>query len=91
MIPVAPHTAQPTGNVKLGQGYAGRALWTQFRGHRVGLSRPRDMLKAYALTHGNLFDRDLVGLWEEWLPPEPVPEDAPFAPDPLTDVYLPIR
>ena len=90
-IPVAPHTAQPTGNVKLGQGYAGRALWTQFRGHRVGLSRPRDMLKAYALTHGNLFDRDLVGLWEEWLPPEPVPEDAPFAPDPLTDVYLPIR
>ena len=90
-IPVAPHTATATGNVKLGSGFGGRALWTQYRGHRVGMSKARDMLKAYALTHGNVFDRDLVGLWEEWLPPEPMPEDAPFTPDPLTDVYLPIR
>ena len=90
-VPVAPHTAQPAGNVKVCTGYAGRALFIQYRGHRVGLAKARDMLKAYALTHGNTFDRDLVGLWEEWLPPEPVPEDAPFAPDPLTDVYLPIR
>ncbi len=90
-IPVAPHSAQPTGNIRLGIGYGARALWTQYRGHRVGLQKARDMLKAYALTHGNVFDRDLVGLWEEWLPPEPVPEGAPFAPDPLTDVYVPMR
>jgi len=90
-LPVAPHTVAAAGNVKVGHGYGGRALMIQYRGHRVGLSKARDMLKAYALTHGNVFDRDLTGMWEEWLPDEPVPEGAPFAPDPLTDVYLPIR
>jgi len=83
-VPVAPHTAAVAGNVRAGQSYAGRALKTQYRGHRVGLSKARDMLKAYALTHGYQFDRDLVGLWEEWLPDE-------IEGGPLTDVYLPIR
>lgn len=84
-IPVATNTVPVTGNIRTGQSYAGRALFTQYRGHRVGLAKARDMLKAYALTHGYAFDRDLVGTFEDWLPQG---EDQP---EPLTNVYLPIQ
>jgi uncharacterized protein YndB with AHSA1/START domain len=87
-VPVAPTTIVPTGDIRTAQTLATRALQVQYRGHRVGLTRPRDMLRAYALTHGYEFDRDLVGSWEEWLP---MPEgDEIQASSILTNVYLPI-
>ncbi|HET7842961.1 MAG TPA: SRPBCC family protein [Xanthomonadales bacterium] len=84
-FPVAANTAAPAGNVRQGPFYAGRALTTEYRGPRVGLGKPRDMLKAYALTHGYQFDRDLVGSWEEWMP------DAEDGSPELTKLYLPIQ
>ncbi len=87
-VPVAPTTTQPTGDIRTAQTLPTRALKVQYRGHRVGLYRPRDMLRAYALTHGYQFDRDLVGSWEEWLP---MPEGEEIqASSILTDLYLPI-
>jgi Polyketide cyclase / dehydrase and lipid transport len=83
--PVAPNTAVVTGHVLMLEAPAGRAITMQYRGHRVGLQKARDMLKAYALTHGYDFDRDLTGLWEEWLP------DDPEGGETLTNVFLPIR
>jgi uncharacterized protein YndB with AHSA1/START domain len=65
---VEPNAAQAAGRVQVGKGYAGRALATEYRGHRVGLGKARDMLRAYAMTHGYQYDRDLRGLWEEWPP-----------------------
>lgn len=85
-VPVASTEGlSPTGNVKAGKAYAGKVLTTQYRGHRVGLIKPRDMLKAYALTHGYAFNADLAGVWEDWLPQE-TPES-----DPVTAIYLPIQ
>ena len=63
-VPVAATTMQPTDDIRSAQTMPTRALQIQYRGHRVGLARPRDMLRAYALTHGYEFDRDLVGSWE---------------------------
>jgi hypothetical protein len=86
-IPVAPHAATPVGRVQVGKGYGGRVVMTQYRGHRVGLNKPRDMLKAYALTHGFEFDRDMTGSWEEWLPETAEDEGA----ETLTNLHLPFR
>lgn len=85
-VPVAPHAIPVSGNIQAGLSYGGRALTTQYRGHRVGLQKGRDMLKAYALTHGYDFDRELAGLWENWLP---ATEEENT--DTLTDIFLPIR
>jgi hypothetical protein len=84
-IPVAPHTAPVVGNIRVGRTYGGKALTTQYRGHRVGLNKARDMLKAYAMTHGYRFDRDLVGLYEEWI------DETTEIGDPITTLYLPIQ
>ncbi len=84
-IPVAPNTLQPTGNIHAGKTLAGRAVTLQYRGHRVGLAKPRDMLRAYAITHGYEFDRDLVGSWEEWLPDEEETGQS------VTNLFLPIQ
>lgn len=65
-IAVEPAELVPAGRVQATKGYAGRALVTDYRGHRVGLGKARDMLRAYAMTHGYQYDRDLRGLWEEW-------------------------
>lgn len=65
-IGVEPAELVPAGRVQVGKSYAGRALSTEYRGHRVGLGKPRDMLRAFAMTHGYQFDRDLRGMWEEW-------------------------
>lgn len=86
-FPIMPPATPPalTGRVQLGKTYGGRAIMTEYRGHRVGLNKPRDMLKAYALTHGYNFDRDLTGMWEDWLPE---PEDGSGT---TTRLYLPIQ
>jgi uncharacterized protein YndB with AHSA1/START domain len=83
-VKVAPESA--TGNVRVGSSPAGPAIMATARGHRVGTARTRDMLRAYAMTHGYDFNRDLVGLYEEWR--EPDPEDPMQAP--LTTVVLPL-
>jgi hypothetical protein len=86
-VPVAPHTATATGNVRLGNRFGTRAITTEYRGHRVGLNKARDMLKAYAITHGYNFDRDLTGMWEEWIPQSE--EEGGF--ESVTKLYLPIQ
>lgn len=84
--PVAEAPASTTGNVRVGTAPAGPAIMATARGHRVGTSRTRDMLRAYAMTHGYDFNRDLVGLYEEWREPDPAdPMQAP-----LTTVVLPL-
>lgn len=84
--PVAAAPETTTGNVRVGTSPAGPAIMATARGHRVGTSRTRDMLRAYAMTHGYDFNRDLVGLYEEWREPDPAdPMQAP-----LTTVVLPL-
>lgn len=80
----------PTGNVRIGELAAAEALRINYVGHRVGLNRPRDMLRAYALTHGFRYDPDYIGTWEEW-PETIVPEDATFQPNPTTVLYMPVE
>lgn len=65
---------------------AQRVLMATARGHRVGTSATRNMLRAYAMTHGYDFNRDLVGVYEEWREPA---EDDPMQ-QPLTTVVLPL-
>ena len=89
--PLQPAPVVPPANIRFGQTYGGRVLWTQARGHRVGLNKPRDMLRAYAMTHGYTYNRDLGGLYEEWMPVEEVPEGAQYQPEVLTNIYLPIQ
>ena len=84
-IPTAKPDVAVAGRVKETAGYTGKALTTVFHGHRVGLIKPRDMLKAYALSHGYKFHGELEGLWEEW---QPAPDDAG---QDVTTVYLPIE
>jgi hypothetical protein len=84
--PVAAAPESTAGNVRVGVTPAGPYLMATTRGHRVGTSRTRDMLRAYAMTHGYDFNRDLVGVYEEWLEPDPAdPMQAP-----LTTVALPL-
>ena len=84
--PVAAAPESTTGNVRVGATPAGPFIMATARGHRVGTSRTRDMLRAYAMTHGYDFNRDLVGLYEEWREPDPAdPMQAP-----LTTVVLPL-
>lgn len=90
-IPVAAIDAvAPTGNVRIGQLPATTAVRVSYVGHRVGLNRPRDMLRAYSLTHGYTYDPDYAGTWEEW-PPTFVPENATFEPNPTTVLYMPVE
>lgn len=86
-LPVPPGITVPvTGAIRIGATPAGRVLMASARGHRVGTLRTRDMLRAYALTHGYDFNRDLTGLYEEWLGPDPAdPMQAP-----ITAVVLPL-
>lgn len=84
--PVAMAPEATTGDVRVGSIPASRVVMATARGHRVGTSRTRDMLRAFAMTHGYDFNRDLVGLFEEWREPDPAdPMQAP-----LTTVVLPL-
>jgi len=90
-IPVASLDAvAPTGNVRIGQLPAAEAIRVSYLGHRVGLNRPRDMQRAFALTHGYAYDPDYKGTWEEW-PETFVPEGAQFQPNPTTVLYMPVE
>jgi len=90
-IPVAAIDAvAPTGNVRIGQLPATHAIRVSYVGHRVGLNRPRDMQRAYALTHGYAYHPDYEGTWEEW-PVTIVPEDATFQPNPTTVLFMPVE
>ncbi len=80
----------PTGNVRIGQLPAAETIRISYVGHRVGLNRPRDMQRAYALTHGYAYDPDYKGTWEEW-PETIVPEGAQFQPNPTTVLYMPVE
>lgn len=83
-VAVAPETT--SGDVRVGSMPASRVVMATARGHRVGTTRTRDMLRAFAMTHGYDFNRDLVGLFEEWREPDPAdPMQAP-----LTTVVLPL-
>jgi len=83
-MPVQPAELQPAGNVQIKKSYGGKALVTEFHGHRVAMGKPRDMLKAYAMTHGYRFPGDMTGLWEEWLP------DTDEQGLSVTRIYLPV-
>jgi uncharacterized protein YndB with AHSA1/START domain len=82
---VPPNALVPTGNIRAVQSLGTRALTTQYRGHRVGLGKARDMLRAYAITHGYQYDRDLRGAWEEWPPENEETGEV------LTTLYLPFN
>jgi len=71
------------GNVHVVKSYEGKALMVVHRGHRVGLNKPRDMLKAYAMTHGYRFNGQMEGVFEEWLPDDENGQS-------VTNLYLPI-
>jgi hypothetical protein len=83
-IPVQPTEVGEGGGVHLGKSYGGKALMTEFHGQRVAMGKPRDMLKAYAMTHGYRFDGNMEGTWEEWLPDD----DAQGLS--VTRLYLPV-
>jgi len=70
-------------NVQQGVTYAGRALYTEYEGHPAALPLVRDMLRAYAASHGDdIHDR----AFEEYMSPiETAPEESLFK------VYWPIR
>ena len=83
-VPVQPTEVAGANNITLKKSYGGKALMTEFHGNRVAMGKPRDMLKAYAMTHGYRFPGDMTGTWEEWLP-DPDEQGAN-----VTRIYLPI-
>jgi hypothetical protein len=83
-IPVNNGDVNATGNVHAVKGYAGKALMTEFHGNRVAMVKPRDMLKAYAMTHGYRFNGDMEGTWEDWLPESDANGES------VTRIYLPV-
>lgn len=84
-VPVAKPDVPVTGRVKESQSYGGKAITTVFHGPRVALVKPRDMLKAYAMSHGYRFNGELEGLWEDWAPtPDEAGQD-------VTNLFLPIE
>lgn len=60
-LPVDRADAQVADPVKSGMGYGGKALVTSFTGSAAQLPLMRLMLKAYAYTHGYLFDESSEG------------------------------
>jgi len=60
-LPVDHEATNPVDPVKNGTGYAGKALVTSFTGPPAQLPVMRLALKAYAYTHGYLFDESSEG------------------------------
>jgi hypothetical protein len=60
-LPVEKADAAVADPVKIGQSYAGKALVTSFTGSPAQLPLMRLMLKAYAYTHGYVFDESSEG------------------------------
>lgn len=85
--PVADTNIVPTGNVRIGMAYAGKALKVLYKRNRAGIFAPRgprEALRAYAMTHAYEFAWDGAGQFDEWV------TDADEDGFPVTRVYLPI-
>ncbi len=89
-VPVDRADAQVADPVKAGTGYGGKALETSFTGSAAQLPLMRLVLKAYAYTHGYLFDESSEGngrFFDEKTTADPNAGD-----DQQTyNVYLPIQ
>jgi hypothetical protein len=89
-VPVDRADAQVADPVKAGTGYGGKALETSFTGSAAQLPLMRLVLKAYAYTHGYLFDESSEGngrFFDEKTTTDPNAGD-----DQQTyNVYLPIQ
>ncbi|HMM57675.1 MAG TPA: SRPBCC family protein [Rudaea sp.] len=89
-VPVDRADAQVADPVKAGTGYGGKALETSFTGSPAQLPLMRLVLKAYAYTHGYLFDESSEGngrFFDEKTTTDPNAGD-----DQQTyNVYLPIQ
>ncbi|PIV32331.1 MAG: hypothetical protein COS34_13695 [Lysobacterales bacterium CG02_land_8_20_14_3_00_62_12] len=86
--PVAAADFTPSGNVRIGTAYQGKALAVVYRRARAGIGAPRgprEALRAYALTNGYEFAWDGVGQFEEWI--TDADEQTGW---PETRVYLPV-
>lgn len=89
-LPVDSADAQVADPVKIGTGYAGKALVTSFTGSAAQLPLMRLMLKAYAYTHGYLFDESSEGngrFFDELTTTDPHAADDQQS----YSVYLPIQ
>ena len=86
--PVAEADIVPSGNVRIGTAYTGKALKVLYKRSRAGIGAPRgprEALKAFAMTHGYEFAWDGAGQFDEWV------TDADEDGYPVTRVYLPIN
>jgi hypothetical protein len=89
-LPVDNADAQVADPVKIGTGYGGKALVTSFTGSAAQLPLMRLMLKAYAYTHGYLFDESSEGngrFFDELTTTDPHAGDDQQS----YSVYLPIQ
>lgn len=85
--PVATSDVIPSGNVRIGMAYSGKALKVLYKRNRAGIFAPRgprEALRAYAMTHAYEFAWDGAGQFDEWV------TDADEDGFPVTRVYLPI-
>ncbi len=89
-FPIDNADAKVTDPIKLGTSYGGKALVTTFTGSPAQLPVARLMLKAYAYTHGYVFDESSQGNGRFY--DINTTKDATAAPDQQTySVYLPIQ
>ncbi|MEO8802062.1 MAG: hypothetical protein ABI304_00530 [Rudaea sp.] len=89
-LPVDSADAAVANPVEVGTGYEGKALVTSFTGTAVQLPLVRLMLKAYAYTHGYVFDESSEGSGRFF--DENTTTDPNTAPDQQTySVFLPIQ
>ncbi|MGA9333003.1 MAG: hypothetical protein WBV39_01880 [Rudaea sp.] len=89
-LPIENADATVADPVKLATGYGGKALVTSFTGTAVQLPVARLMLKAYAYTHGYVFDESSEGNGRFF--DENTTTDPNAAPDQQTySVFLPIQ
>ncbi|MBS0570348.1 MAG: GyrI-like domain-containing protein, partial [Proteobacteria bacterium] len=89
-VPVDQAPAATTDPVKSGEGYGGKALVTSFTGSPAQLPLMRLMLKAYAYTHGYLFDESSQGngrFYDEKTTTDPNAADDQQS----FSVYLPVQ
>ena len=89
-VPVDSAAAQVVDPVKAGTGYTGKALVTSFTGSAAQLPLMRLMLKAYAYTHGYLFDESSEGngrFFDELTTTDPAAADDQQS----YSVFLPIQ
>jgi hypothetical protein len=89
-LPVDRADAQVTDPVKTGQSYAGKALVVSFTGTAAQLPLMRLILKAYAYTHGYVFDESSEGpgrFYDELTTTDPKADESSQS----YSVFLPIQ